>query len=166
MGTAHCCLRWIATIRAGACSSSLPINRNNLKQPKRIRFVRWRKLPACWDFSFGLTRLQPNLAIFRTCSQMRILACELAIQIDLLTGFSVPLHLKPMVRAVRYPACDAKHPDNWNSIAKGGTKLSNIGRFASVAFVSVDQTFDTASDGPLPLWRGHGVHVNYRGLVS
>ena len=71
-----------------------------------------------------------------------------------------------VVRADRYPQQDAKRPDNWNSIAKGCAKLSNIGHFASVAFVSVDQTFDTASDNPVPLWRGHGVHVNYRGLVS
>lgn len=71
-----------------------------------------------------------------------------------------------VVRAERYPARDAQRPDNWNSIAKSCAKLSNIGHFASVAFVSVDQTFDTASDNPVPLWRGHGVHVSYRGLVS
>jgi hypothetical protein len=65
-----------------------------------------------------------------------------------------------VVRAVRYPAHDAKRPDNWNSLANDCSKLSNIGHFASVALCSVDQTYDTASDNPVPLWRGHGVHVN------
>lgn len=71
-----------------------------------------------------------------------------------------------VVRAVRYPDKDAKRPHNWMDIAHGCAKLSNIGHFASVAFASVDQTFDTADDDPIPLWRGHGVHVSYEGLTG
>ncbi len=69
-----------------------------------------------------------------------------------------------VVRAARYPVRGAKRPDNWNGIAQSCAKLSNIGHFASIAFASVDQTFDTPGDGRIPLWRGHGVHVSYQGL--
>ena len=70
-----------------------------------------------------------------------------------------------VVRAVRYPKKDAKHPHNWNEIAAGCARLSKISHFASVAVVSVEQNFDSAEDAPIPLWRGHGVHVSYEGLT-
>jgi hypothetical protein len=70
-----------------------------------------------------------------------------------------------VVRAVRYPSKDAHRPPNWSSIAERCRQLSDVGHFASVAFVSSDQPFATADERPIPLWRGYGVYVNYRGLA-
>ena len=36
--------------------------------------------------------------------------------------------------------------------------------FAQVAFASTDQPFKAEGETPVPLWRGHGVHVRYVGL--
>ena len=70
-----------------------------------------------------------------------------------------------VVRAVRYPEKDAKRPHNWSDIADSCARLSKIGHFASVAFASTDQKFETEGEAPVPLWRGHGVHCNYSGLI-
>ena len=70
-----------------------------------------------------------------------------------------------VVRAVRYPVKDAKRPHNWSNIAAGCAKLGKIGHFASVAFASADQKFDTVGEEAIPLWRGHGAEVNYEGLT-
>ncbi len=70
-----------------------------------------------------------------------------------------------VVRAVHYPEREAKLPENWNNIAQMCAKLSLIGYFAAVSFASDYQTFETEDDHPVPLWRGHAVHVSYKGLV-
>jgi len=70
-----------------------------------------------------------------------------------------------VVRSVCYPEKDAKRPHNWNDIAAGCARLSKIGHFASVAFVSKDQKFETNGEEAVPLWRGRGVYCNYAGLV-
>lgn len=68
-----------------------------------------------------------------------------------------------VVRAVRYPESDAERPRHWAGIAASCAELSKIGHFASVAFVSTDNSYDPGR-GVTPLWRGHGVHVRYAGL--
>ena len=69
-----------------------------------------------------------------------------------------------VVRAVRYPENTAKKPENLRSIAASCEKMSKIGHFASVAFVSVEQSFDPGANHTAPLWRGGGTHVRYEGL--
>lgn len=69
-----------------------------------------------------------------------------------------------VVRAARYPESEAIKPANWNNIAAGCAHLGEVGHFAPVAFASVDQPFLTSEEAPVPLWRGHGVHVRYQGL--
>lgn len=64
-----------------------------------------------------------------------------------------------VVRAARYPESEAIKPGNWSDIAAGCAHMSEVGHFAPVAFASVDQPFLTAEEAPVPLWRGHGVHV-------
>ena len=59
---------------------------------------------------------------------------------------------------------EAIKPANWNNIAAGCAHLGEVGHFAPVAFASVDQPFLTSEEAPVPLWRGHGVHVRYQGL--
>lgn len=69
-----------------------------------------------------------------------------------------------VVRAVRYPEQDAKRPANWENIAAGCASMGKIGHFASVAMASTDEPFDSEDSLPVPLWRGHGMHVRYVGL--
>lgn len=69
-----------------------------------------------------------------------------------------------VVRAVRYPRNQATKPANWAAIAAGCAHMSNVGHFAQVAFASTDQPFEAKGETPVPLWRGHGVHVRYSGL--
>lgn len=69
-----------------------------------------------------------------------------------------------VVRAAKFPANGADRPWNWQSIAAGCAKMSAIGHFASVAFVSARQPFASAEEAPVPLWRGHGMHVRFTGL--
>jgi hypothetical protein len=71
-----------------------------------------------------------------------------------------------VVRAVRYPLSQVARPKNWDAIAAGCTHMSNVGHFAQVAFASTDQPFQAEGETPVPLWRGHGVHVRYVGLES
>ncbi len=70
-----------------------------------------------------------------------------------------------VVRAARYPANSAARPDNWQAIAASCARQSRIGHFASVAFASTAQPFQQAGEAAVPLWRGHGTHVNYAGLA-
>lgn len=70
-----------------------------------------------------------------------------------------------VVRAARFPDRDGQRPMNWSNIADGCARLSKIGHFASVAFVSTAQPFQSENEKPVPLWRGHGVHVRYEGLA-
>lgn len=69
-----------------------------------------------------------------------------------------------VVRAVRYPEQKANKPNNWEAIATSCASMGKIGHFASVAMVSTDDPFDPIGGPPVPLWRGHGVHVRYEGL--
>lgn len=69
-----------------------------------------------------------------------------------------------VVRSVQFPSNNAERPSNWAAIAAGVSKLSPVGHFASVAMVSVDQPFQTSTEAPIPLWRGHGMHVRFTGL--
>ncbi len=69
-----------------------------------------------------------------------------------------------VVRVVRYPLSGAARPANWGAIAADCAHMSNVGHFASVAVVSVDQVFDPTDAEAVPLWRGHGNYVRYEGL--
>ena len=69
-----------------------------------------------------------------------------------------------VVRAAKFPDKSAQRPANWQSIAAGCSKMSQTGHFASVALVSMDQPFASASEAPMPLWRGHAMHVRFTGL--
>ena len=71
-----------------------------------------------------------------------------------------------VVRVARYPRSEATRPANWGAITADFAHMSSIGHFASVAFVSADQTFDETETEPVPLWRGYGNHVRYEGLIS
>ena len=69
-----------------------------------------------------------------------------------------------VVRATRFPENQASRPSNWHSIANQCGRMSRIGHFASVAMVSKDQRFESGSAHPIPLWRGHAMHVRFTGL--
>ncbi|MBI4697145.1 MAG: hypothetical protein HY749_24335 [Gammaproteobacteria bacterium] len=69
-----------------------------------------------------------------------------------------------IVRTAKYPANRAERPGNWNEIAQACARLGTVGHFASVAIVSAAQPFRSRVEAPLPLWRGHGMHVNFSGL--
>ena len=68
-----------------------------------------------------------------------------------------------VVRAVKYPEMDAKPPENIEDIIKACTKMGRLRYFASVAAANTNDTFDPEIP-PLPLWRGHGMHVRFTGL--
>lgn len=69
-----------------------------------------------------------------------------------------------VVRSAKFPANSANRPTKWAAIADGCAKLSTTGHFASVAVVSVNQPFESSEEAPVPLWRGHGMHVRFTGL--
>ena len=69
-----------------------------------------------------------------------------------------------VVRSAKFPSNNAARPSNWQAIAAGCAKLSTTGHFASVAVVSVDHPFESGDEAPVPLWRGHGMHVRFTGL--
>ena len=69
-----------------------------------------------------------------------------------------------VVRSAIFPANGAERPSNWQAIAASCAKMSTTGHFASVAVVSVDQPFESSEEAPVPLWRGHGMHVRFTGL--
>lgn len=69
-----------------------------------------------------------------------------------------------VVRSAKFPDYSAAKPSNWQAIEAGCEKLSNIGHFASVAIVSVDQPFESMQEVAVPLWRGHATHVRFIGL--
>lgn len=69
-----------------------------------------------------------------------------------------------VVRSAQFPADSAARPANWQAIAAACSKMSVAGHFASVAVVSVDQPFASGDEPPVPLWRGHGLHVRFLGL--
>ena len=69
-----------------------------------------------------------------------------------------------VVRSARFPDNSAARPDNWHAIAARCARMSKKGHFASVAVVTVDQPFQSLDETPVPLWRGHGMHVRFTGL--
>lgn len=69
-----------------------------------------------------------------------------------------------IVRVARHAESEAIKPANWSDIAAGCAHLGEVGHFAPVTFASGDQPFLTSGEAPVPLWRGHGVHVRYQGL--
>ncbi len=69
-----------------------------------------------------------------------------------------------VVRTVMFPAIRAERPAHWAAIVANTARVSKVGHFASVALVSADQDFDRPDAPPHPLWRGHGMYVNYEGL--
>ena len=69
-----------------------------------------------------------------------------------------------VVRCVVYPAKQAERPANWDTIAASVAHMGKIGHFASVCLASVEQDFSRADAPTHPLWRGHAMHVRYRGL--
>lgn len=66
-----------------------------------------------------------------------------------------------VVRAVRYPSARAMLPANIEAIKQSCAVKSKSGFFASVAVAS-DK--NQASDKTVPLYRGHGMIVSFRGL--
>jgi len=69
-----------------------------------------------------------------------------------------------VVRAVQYPDNIAERPSGWSRIAESCARMSTTGHFASVAVGSVNQPFQSSDEAPVPLWRGHGMHVRFTGL--
>lgn len=69
-----------------------------------------------------------------------------------------------VVRATRYPANRAERPATWAEIAHSCQRMSSVGHFASVAVASKEQPFASDQEPPVPLWRGHGLHVRFDGL--
>lgn len=69
-----------------------------------------------------------------------------------------------LVRSATFPAEHPVRPSNWQAIADGFTKLSNIGHFASVTLVSPEQPFTSSDEPALTLWRGHGMFIRFTGL--
>ena len=69
-----------------------------------------------------------------------------------------------VVRAARYPATQARRPDDWEEIAAGAARTGQIGHFASVALASLEKPLAKAGGAGVPLWRGYGMHARYVGL--
>jgi hypothetical protein len=69
-----------------------------------------------------------------------------------------------VVRAIRFPVNHAPRPNNWHDIANQCFGLSQVGHFAPVTLVSADQPFQSQDEQPIPLWRGHAMHVRFTGL--
>ncbi len=71
-----------------------------------------------------------------------------------------------VVRAVQYPEKEAALPKNIADIAAYCARLSDVGHFASVAVTNSNYPFDSwGKIPPLPLWRGHAMHVRFEGLL-
>jgi hypothetical protein len=72
-----------------------------------------------------------------------------------------------VVREARAPAKGAAKPANLGIIAEGCSSRGNAGFFASVLVANADDPFDPAAQTNgnfLPLYRGHGMAVEYDGL--
>ena len=71
-----------------------------------------------------------------------------------------------VVRGVRCPELEASMPDNIKDITESCARLSKTGHFASVSFANQEDAFDSSGEIPaLPIWRGHGAHIRFEGLV-
>ena len=69
-----------------------------------------------------------------------------------------------VVRHVKFPENQALRPNNWQDIANQCSRISRIGHFASVGLVSSVQPFESQNEPPMPLLRGHGMHIQFSGL--
>ncbi len=69
-----------------------------------------------------------------------------------------------VVRALRYPEDQASRPENWNELAERFMHADLAGHFASVSVASIEQPFEDEDEAPVPIWRGHGMHISYTGL--
>ena len=72
-----------------------------------------------------------------------------------------------VVRAVRYPETEASIPVDIDDIVVSCGVKSNSGFFASVGAGNSEDEFDsdTKPTSALPLWRGHGLFVIFKGLT-
>ena len=77
-------------------------------------------------------------------------------------------HRYVVVRAVRYPESEASLPKNIDEIIEYSRQKSDSGFFASVSVANTDDPLDPDAKevGVLPLWRGHGMFVKFKGLIS
>ncbi len=66
----------------------------------------------------------------------------------------------------RFSKKPAPEPTSWEDIAKGCAHLSSIGHFAPVGVASTDDPFDPVRGTWMPLYRGHGLNVMYKGLEA
>lgn len=72
-----------------------------------------------------------------------------------------------VVRAARSPLTQAEPPANWEEIAEGCARISKVGHFASVTVANVNDRFErSATIIASPLWRGHGLSVQFQGLIA
>jgi hypothetical protein len=70
-----------------------------------------------------------------------------------------------VVRSARYPKLDATPPADWKRLAEQCAPFGTVGHFASVSFANPDDAFDPSGEIPaMPLWRGHGMSVRFKGL--
>lgn len=60
----------------------------------------------------------------------------------------------------------APQPKSWESISQGCSHLSKIGHFAPVYPASTDDPFDPICGTWMPLYRGHAMVTNYKGLEA
>ena len=72
-----------------------------------------------------------------------------------------------VVRVVRYPESVAERPDNLMEIIKSIKSLESEegdaeGYFASVSIANNEDAFD--GENPMPLYRGHGMYVSFKGI--
>jgi hypothetical protein len=72
-----------------------------------------------------------------------------------------------VVRAARWPDREAAMPNNVESIAEQCSSIGRVGHFASVGAINTNDPFDPTakvSGNYIPLIRGEGLEVNYKGL--
>jgi hypothetical protein len=69
-----------------------------------------------------------------------------------------------VVRSTAFPSKQAAVPSNWDAIAAQCRRLGASGYFASVAIASANQPFASLDEAPVPLWRGHGMQIEFTGL--
>lgn len=133
-----------------------PVNPVDLVSDERIEITEWE----LQDFAVQVVRTQLEKEGFQLMSWQGNPSVDPAIWF--VGASKTPEWV--VLRAVRYPENEATRPGNWAAIAQGCSSMGTIGHFASVAFASADQPFETGQETPVPLWRGHGVHVRFAGL--
>lgn len=72
-----------------------------------------------------------------------------------------------VVRAARWPESEAALPNNVVSIAEQCSSIGKVGHFAAVSAANTNDPFDPAAKeigNYIPLFRGEGLEVGYKGL--